>query len=258
MAQCYRNQKIFSDLKYKYSREQMQPFKLKMIEFLIKERKGSYILDVGCGSGIFSKIMQENGYFPIGLDISTVALEKYLSNRLEGIAADVENAMPIKDCSVDIVWLSEVIEHIKNYDNLLNEIYRVLKPGGKLFLTTPNSAFFVYRLLYLFGKLPAELQHPHHLRFFNYRILTKLLKEKKFTIEKIFGQNIYAVIPVALINKIYKKNKILGNLMEKIIKALGFKRSEGYIHGDKYLMFSFSKILHSFFSNTIMLIAKKK
>lgn len=248
--------KKFSDFKYKYARERIQPFKLKLLSLLLSETNG-YVLDIGCGSGVLSKIMKEYLFHPVGLDISEEAMNKYCSNGLKGIVANLEYSIPMKKNSFHIVWLSEIIEHIANYENLITEIYRVLKPAGKLYLSTPNSSFFVYRLLYLFGKTPTQLQHPHHLRFFNYKMIINILKKNKFGIENVFGQNIYGFIPTSFIKQISQKSRVLGKLTEKIIKAMGFRCSEGYIHGDKYMLFSFSKRMNSLFSNSIMIVANK-
>jgi 2-polyprenyl-3-methyl-5-hydroxy-6-metoxy-1,4-benzoquinol methylase len=251
------DQKTFSDNKYKTSNERIQPFKLKLLGMCARNHKKGLVLDIGCGTGIISKKMNAEGLQPIGLDISEFALIKYHKRNLKGIIADLESCIPFDDGLFDKIWISEVIEHVRNYENLISEIYRVLKPGGILYLTTPNSQFYVYRFFYLIGKTADQLQHQQHVNFFNYGVIVNKIKEKKFNIERIFGQNIYGVIPARVVNKIYQCNRLIGRSIEKALFYLGFRYAKGFIHGDKYMLFRFSNRLNSFFSNTIMLIAKK-
>jgi len=88
-------------------------------------------------------------------------------------------------------------------------------------------------------------------------MIINILKKNKFRIENVFGQNTYGFIPTSFIKHISEKSRVLGKLIEKIIKAMGFRCSEGYIHGDKYMLFSFSKRMNSLFSNSIMIVANK-
>ncbi|MFC1514721.1 class I SAM-dependent methyltransferase [Candidatus Omnitrophota bacterium] len=250
------DQRTFSDLKYKHSQERLQPFKLELLKLLLREEKGR-VLDIGCGSGVISQRIKENDFSAIGIDISTEALSKYYALGLKGVVADIESYIPVKSGSFDIIWMSEVIEHVKDYEHLILETYRALKSGGKLYVSAPNSAFFIYRLLYLFGRSPSELQHPHHVHFFSYRMLIETFKNRGFIIEKVFGQNIYGLIPASAVKKLMKKSSRLARVVVKAIRAVGFRYSEGCIHDDKYILSSFSKRACPFFSNTIMLVARK-
>jgi 2-polyprenyl-3-methyl-5-hydroxy-6-metoxy-1,4-benzoquinol methylase len=74
-----------------------------------------------------------------------------------------------------LVWCSEVIEHLKDPAFTLGEINRVLKPCGSLLLTTPNSEFWLFRVLRLFGVSPDALQNQEHQQFFSYEDWPKLL-----------------------------------------------------------------------------------
>jgi len=60
-------------------------------------------------------------------------------------------------------------------ERLVRDMERVLKAGGRLVLSTPNSAFWLYRLLGLLGYTVGELQHPKHFQFFSRRSLLRLL-----------------------------------------------------------------------------------
>jgi 2-polyprenyl-3-methyl-5-hydroxy-6-metoxy-1,4-benzoquinol methylase len=247
----------FSDEKYLRGREKLQPFKLKMLE-LIKGETGGRILDIGCGSGVISEILHKSGFEVIGFDISFVALSEYKKLGFDGLISNAEYSLPFKKNVFDAVWMSEVIEHIVDFQALLMETARVLKPGGKLYLTTPNSIFYGYRLMYLLGKCPTELQHPFHLRYFSPKFLVKILNRNGFEIEKQLGQNVYMIIPMSLIRKIEKFWQNPAAVAEKFFLRVGFKKMDGLIHGDKIIYFKFSSCLCSFFSNVIMIVARSK
>lgn len=105
------------------------------------------ILDYGCGPGFLIEHMKFLKIKPkkyIGLDFSERSIQCVLQNKAEfPIDAIFVKSLPstLEDNSIDICFLIEVIEHLN--DNYLNstmqEIYRVLKLGGKLIITTPNK-----------------------------------------------------------------------------------------------------------------------
>jgi SAM-dependent methyltransferase len=97
---------------------------------------GARWLDLGCGAGRFLTLAPG----AIGVDVARAALERAAANapgadvrRLE----DADGALPLGHGEVDLVWCSETIEHVADALGLLQEVRRVLAPGGRLLLTTP-------------------------------------------------------------------------------------------------------------------------
>lgn len=93
------------------------------------------LLDVGCGSMPYKNYIIDNSKIRqyIGLDIEN----PYYVNKIKPDIFWDGKKMPIEDNTIDHVLLSEVLEHSPTPENLISEIYRVLKPDGTLFLTVP-------------------------------------------------------------------------------------------------------------------------
>jgi len=127
------------------------------------------VLEVGVTPGQFTRLLVESGYRTSGVDLDPhkrAALWAELG--VEVRQANLEQEpIPFADQSFDCAVFSEVIEHLV-YSPLpvLREIYRVLKPGGALVLSTPNELYFKSRLRTLLHVLrwqsldtPAEFRH---------------------------------------------------------------------------------------------------
>jgi len=103
-----------------------------------EERK---VLDVGCGEGYGSAMLTERAQHVIGIDKSEEAIAhaaaKYAQRNVEFRCACAEQ-LPFPDASFDVVVCLELIEHAKDHIAVMEEIRRVLKPGGVLILSTPN------------------------------------------------------------------------------------------------------------------------
>lgn len=113
------------------------------IHFYLEDIKGSF-LDLGCNTGIyFDKF---NGKLGVGVDVSQSVLLK-ARNRCQKkadsmqyffITGDIENLEFLHKIQFDFILCSEVLEHIFNPQKVFDGVARLLKPGGKFLLTTPN------------------------------------------------------------------------------------------------------------------------
>jgi 2-polyprenyl-6-hydroxyphenyl methylase/3-demethylubiquinone-9 3-methyltransferase len=162
---------------------------------LIPRESGITILDFGCGAGqILKEIQKINpGAKLIGLDVSEKALgeaKKELPSAEFHQIKDGEK-VPIQDNSIDFIFSSEVIEHIYDTENAISEMSRILKPGGKLLITTPYHGFIKNLTILLSGKFDSHFDPiGPHVRFFSKRTLGELLQKFGFKIEQIgyFGR----------------------------------------------------------------------
>ena len=100
------------------------------------------ILDIPAGPGYLLKDLQGTGFTGIAADIDT---RLHCLEGVEYAAVDMSDTFPFPDDSFDYVVSIEGIEHIQNHFTFLAEVRRVLRPGGRLILTTPNIGTMVSR-----------------------------------------------------------------------------------------------------------------
>lgn len=108
--------------------------------------EGKLVVDLACGDGRTTYLLRTKGAIVSPYDIYPESC-KLLADRPR--FADVGEVLPIPDESADMVILQEVIEHLPNQLFVLQEICRILKPGGELFLTTPSKSSLAAKLAYL-------------------------------------------------------------------------------------------------------------
>ncbi len=98
------------------------------------------VLDLGCGTGEFTAIAAESGARPVGIEIARAAVARAREEHpgLDFRLAPLEGPLPLPDNSFELVWASEVIEHVADTARWLSEVRRVLAPSGRLLLTTPS------------------------------------------------------------------------------------------------------------------------
>jgi SAM-dependent methyltransferase len=114
------------------------------------------VLDLGSGEGEAAievgKLSNANVRC---VDVSAVAVASSRSRGLDAYQVDVNSEpLPFNDESFDLVYLTEVIEHLVRPDRALQEVRRVLRPGGQLIVSTPNLACLPNRFLLALGLQP--------------------------------------------------------------------------------------------------------
>jgi 2-polyprenyl-3-methyl-5-hydroxy-6-metoxy-1,4-benzoquinol methylase len=143
-------------------------------------RAGDRVLDLGCGQGDLTAVLAGAGARPLGVDVAEAALRRARRRhpRLSFERAPVEGPLPLADGAFDVVWASEVIEHVADTARWLSEVRRVLVPGGRLLLTTPNHGRLALAL-HGIDRYSAPL--GDHLHLYSARSLRTLLDEFDFT-----------------------------------------------------------------------------
>jgi SAM-dependent methyltransferase len=142
------------------------------------------VLDAGCGTGYGASRLAEAAAFVLGIDISeeTVrfATKRYGSGRIRFEAGTCE-ALPVVDGSLDAVVAFEVIEHLREWRRFLSECRRVLKPSGRLIVSTPNKTDY--------AESRGEAgPNPFHVHEFEFEEFGRELGSY-FPFVTLFGQN---------------------------------------------------------------------
>ncbi len=142
------------------------------------------MLDVGCGEGWFASELASAGVNVVGIDVAEEPLRRARARDpgLDLRVVDDDEPWPLDDASIDVVWAGETIEHVVDTAAWLSEIRRVLRPGGRLLLSTPDHG----RLRVLWLALSRRAFEAHfdpradHLRCYTRAGLTGLLGEFGF------------------------------------------------------------------------------
>ena len=146
---------------------------------------GERVLDVGCGEGWFAGELLRAGAQVVAVDVAPEPLRRARARQPELDLRLLEPGLPwpLDDVSFDAVWAGEVIEHVADTAGWLSELRRVLRPGGKLLLSTPAHA----RLARLRLALSRHAFDAHfdprsdHLRFYTRSSLIALLEDFGFS-----------------------------------------------------------------------------
>lgn len=210
---------------------------------LIKQlglKPGMKILDAGCGPGILLNqiynIYKIKGY---GVDISNAAINagKKLSDKNVILKTGKLEKLPYKNNFFDVVISFDVLEHIQDKEKVLNEMMRVLKPGGKILIYAISKRdfltwHFVLRLL-TFNKLGIDTEGGHFKEFF----------VDPFKIKKFFKANNFKKIKLKFFHSFF--TLIIDEFLFKIKKIK--KRVKNTPVSDKKikvkLIYFFMKIL---------------
>ena len=130
------------------------------------------VLDVGCGGGLFLRLLRERGYRGIGLDVSAeAAVIAWRRHGVPVVLGSLDSA-PLAPRSCAAITMFHVIEHLTDPRTYLRAARELLRPGGRLIVQVPNAGCWQLRLL---GERWNGLDVPRHLHDFGARDLEALL-----------------------------------------------------------------------------------
>lgn len=156
-------------------------FALKLLDMLNPVDRT--LVEFGGGRAECSRLLKERNYEVTFTDINRANVEWARGQGFPSFLADMNNPLDMfSDNSFGVAILLEVIEHIPMAELALREVYRILKPGGFLILSTPNPYFLWHRLSVLFGN-PIRGE-GYHYRYYTKTSLESTLQGTGFTIVK--------------------------------------------------------------------------
>lgn len=126
-------------------------------------RKTNRLLDVGCGAGTILQAARRAGWEAEGLEVSRPAAEHVRAEGFKVFCGELAEAR-YPDGHFDVVTASEVLEHLSDPAPLLEEVARILRPGGLFWATTPHGRGLSARML---GLDWSTICPPEHLQLFS-------------------------------------------------------------------------------------------
>ena len=162
---------------------------------LARVSKGTRVLEIGCGGGGLVQLLRERGACAVGVDTSNIALnlareradpderrqtrikennqDSSWSVSVQLVQIGKDGALPFQDAALDAIIGQHVLEHLPDADAAFHDWERLLKPGGRLVLATPNASY----------PDPAHFQDADHVHVFSPRELSETVVGAGFAIE---------------------------------------------------------------------------
>jgi SAM-dependent methyltransferase len=150
------------------------------------------LLDIGFGSAIMMRVAQAKGWRVSGVEVSKTAVEYAEKCGFEVFHGELQEAK-YPDGFFDVITASEIIEHCPQPEILLDEVIRILRPGGLFWATTPSAGSLSFKLTGLDWTIICP---PEHLQLFSKKAIRLIMKKAGFSQVKIqtSGFNPFEVI----------------------------------------------------------------
>jgi 2-polyprenyl-3-methyl-5-hydroxy-6-metoxy-1,4-benzoquinol methylase len=152
----------------------------------IPKTGANHLLDVGCGNGDFLSRARSAGWDVQGTDLDLAAVEIARKSEIPVWLGPYDSA-PFEPASFDVITTDQVIEHIPDPLAFLRTLARWLKPGGLLWVGTPNLDCSIHER---FGRFYLALHPPQHLVIFNQHSLANLVRAAGFQNQKFLKRGI--------------------------------------------------------------------
>lgn len=169
----------------------------------------SSVMEIGCSTGYFSQHLKEDKNCEVlGVDISSGSVEVAKSGGVNAFVINVENDDIIKflgdyttkNKKFDYIIINDVLEHLREPQNLLMKLKPFLNENGSFIVSVPNVAYWKIRLGLLFGNFDytnTGILDNTHLKFFTQKTLKQLIKNCGFKIiewENVYSWIIYSIL----------------------------------------------------------------
>lgn len=157
----------------------------KLLDNFERHREKNAIIDIGCGAGYFMVSAAIRGWHVDGTEISEEAIKLVEKKGQRVICGDITSLELEKD-KYDVATLFEFIEHTAEPENTIRRVKYIVRPGGLIYITTPNYNSITRRLL---GNRWG-IFHKEHFFYFTTKNLTDLLNKYDFKVKKAETKNL--------------------------------------------------------------------
>lgn len=201
----------------------------KIVLDILNKKDNQKILDAGCGDGLFAEHITERNY-KVGVDFIPES-ENTRRNFQKFYQYDLNKGLPEElknENGFDYILFMDILEHLLDYDKILEDSKKLLNKDGKIIISLPNIANIYVRLNLLIGRLPLAdkgILDRTHLHLFTYRVIINLLKKHKL---EIIEKHVTPIPVIEILPEFLKKNAgYVINFLLNIVTVL-FKRLFGY------------------------------
>lgn len=140
-----------------------------------------HVLEIGSGPGTFLEVARGRGWEATGIEPSRAAADYARARGLHVIEGFFTDALAADLTPVDVVHLSDVLEHVRDPAGMLHRAHRLLEPDGLIAVVVPNDYNPIQRALRDHqGFRPWWIAPPHHLNYFDFESLERLLERCGF------------------------------------------------------------------------------
>lgn len=157
---------------------------------------GAQVWDVGCGRGLLAESLAAQGASVVGLDL--LERREISSAVQEYHRIDVEHTMPETKRRFDVIVLADLVEHIRDPQDLLAHLGKFLRPDGRVVLSTGNVAIWFYRLSLLLGRFnygERGILDDSHVHLYTLQSARSLVEKSGFRIRSVR----YTVLPFEVV-----------------------------------------------------------
>jgi SAM-dependent methyltransferase len=126
-----------------------------ILDLIPQNGAGLSLLDVGCWDGSLAARLADRGFRVTGLERQSFPLGQFPDN-VELVVADLHHGIPPLAGRFDYILCADVIEHLLENAKVLTQLRSLLKPGGRLIVSVPNSGNFYFRAVILAGRFPHD------------------------------------------------------------------------------------------------------
>jgi 2-polyprenyl-3-methyl-5-hydroxy-6-metoxy-1,4-benzoquinol methylase len=166
--------------------------RLDLLQRVVPQGTGT-ALDLGSGQGVTTNLLTDKGWTAVAIDMAP-------SGGPRPVRADVRR-LPVRTTAAGLVSCLEVIEHVYEQRELLREIRRVLAPGGRLLLSTPNRVSLqaaAGKIGYTLARRRWDYGDPTHVSVRTSFTIARLLRDTGFVIDDVIGLQLIPHKPAPL------------------------------------------------------------
>lgn len=145
------------------------------------------ILDVGCATGYVGAFLKKNDNYVVGIDVSKKDVDQAKKVLDKAFVMDVESDDLKKlGKGFDLIIVAEVPEHLFDPEKVFKKLLTLLKPSGRILISTPNVVHAYIRLKFLFGVFSYKEEtviNKSHIHFFTRSELLRVINDLGLTVE---------------------------------------------------------------------------